>query len=161
MWLKKLIFNEKNNFDLNSKEIKKWPELERFILNQIFLLNKNFETYFKEYNFHKLYRELLNFCSLDLSAFYFDIRKDTLYCDEIKSTKRMICIRLLYLILDMLLKWFAPILSFTTEEIYQIINRDKNSSIHLQSFPQIPKKWKNEKLFEKFIVINYWVCISL
>jgi len=141
--------DQKINFDSNSKEIEKWPELERFMLHQIFILNSNFKKYFKEYNFHKLYRELLNFCSLDLSAFYFDIRKDTLYCDETKSSKRMACIRLLYLILDMLLKWFAPILSFTTEEIFRILNKDKNSSIHLETFPTIPSKWKNEKLFQK------------
>ena len=48
------------------------------------------------------------------------------------------------------MKWFAPILSFTTEEIYQIINEKKNTSIHLQDFPKIPQKWKNEKLFEKW-----------
>ena len=117
---------------------------------QIYLLNKNFEKYFKEYNFHKLHKELLNFCSIDLSAFYFDIRKDILYCDEIKSSKRQICINLLSLILDMLLKWFAPILSFTTEEIFQIINQEKNSSIHLEAFPEIPLKWENEKLFQKW-----------
>ena len=142
--------DRKNNFDLNSKEIEKWPELERLILHQIFLLNKNFENYFKEYNFHKLYKELANFCSLELSAFYFDIRKDTLYCDNLASTKRQACINLLGLILDVLLKWFAPILSFTTEEIFQIINQEKNSSIHLQDFPKIPTNWKNEKLFEKW-----------
>ena len=50
----------------------------------------------------------------------------------------------------MLLKWFAPILSFTTEEIFQIVNNKKNSSIHLETFPSIPKKWENEKLFNKF-----------
>tara|TARA_B100000029_G_C16940534_1_gene728619 strand:- start:105 stop:581 length:477 start_codon:yes stop_codon:yes gene_type:complete len=50
----------------------------------------------------------------------------------------------------MLLKWFAPILSFTTEEIFQIINQGQNSSIHLQVFPKIPSNWKNEKLFEKW-----------
>jgi len=60
------------------------------------------------------------------------------------------CINLLGLILDMLLKWFAPILSFTTEEIFQIINQEKNSSIHLQKFPTIPSKWENKKLFEKW-----------
>jgi len=122
--------DQKINFDSNSKEIEKWPELERFMLHQIFVLNKNFNNCFKEYNFHKLYRELFNFCSLDLSAFYFDIRKDILYCDEMKSFRRITCIRLLHLILDMLLKWFAPILSFTTEEIFQIINQGKNTSIH-------------------------------
>ena len=142
--------DKKNNFDLNSKEIEKWPELERFILHQIFLLNKKFENYFKEYNFHKLYKELANFCSLELSAFYFDIRKDVLYCDDFSSKKRQACINLLGLILDILLKWFAPILSFTTEEIFQIINQGHNSSIHLQTFPKIPANWKNEKLFEKW-----------
>ena len=50
----------------------------------------------------------------------------------------------------MLLKWFAPILSFTTEEIYQTINCDQKSSIHLQSFPKIPLKWQDEKLSEKW-----------
>ncbi len=143
--------DKKNNFDFKSKEIEKWPELERFILHQIFLLNKKFEAYFKEYNFHKLYKELANFCSLELSAFYFDIRKDTLYCDDISSTKRQASINLLELILDMLLKWFAPILSFTTEEIFQIINQDKNSSIHLQLFPKIPASWENKKLYEKWL----------
>tara|TARA_B100001123_G_C15123593_1_gene952416 strand:+ start:27 stop:971 length:945 start_codon:yes stop_codon:yes gene_type:complete len=142
--------DQKTNFNLDSKEIEKWPELERFILHQAFLLNKKFDSYFKEYNFHKLYKELVNFCSLELSAFYFDIRKDTLYCDNISSKKRKACIDLLSLILDVLLKWFAPILSFTTEEIYQIINPKKNSSIHLQSFPKIPLNWKNDKLFEKW-----------
>jgi len=60
------------------------------------------------------------------------------------------CINLLSLILDMLLKWFAPILSFTTEEIFQIINQGKNSSIHLEVFPDIPLKWENKKLFQKW-----------
>jgi len=142
--------DQKINFDPNSKEIDKWHELERLMLHQIFILNKKFREYFKEYNFHKLYRELLNFCSLDLSAFYFDIRKDILYCDEIKSPQRQICINLLGLVLDILLKWFAPILSFTTEEIFQIINQGKNSSIHLETFPNIPSKWKNENLFQKW-----------
>ncbi len=142
--------DKKNSFDLNSSEIDKWPELERLMLHQIFILNQNFEMYFKEYNFHKLYKELANFCSLELSAFYFDIRKDTLYCDDINSEKRKACINLLSLILDMLLKWFAPILSFTTEEIFQIINEGKKLSIHLESFPKIPSKWKNIKLFEKW-----------
>ena len=142
--------DEKKDFDFTSINVEKWPEIEQFILHQIFTLNKNFEKYFKEYNFHKLYKELLNFCSLDLSAFYFDIRKDTLYCDEIKSSKRQICLNLLSSVLDMLLKWFAPILSFTTEEIYQIINKEKNTSVHLLTFPKIPLQWENKKLFEKW-----------
>ena len=142
--------DQKINFDQNSKAIDKWPELERFMLHQIFSLNKKFKKYFEEYNFHKVYRELLNFCSLDLSAFYFDIRKDTLYCDEKQSPKRIICINLLNLTLDILLKLFAPILSFTAEEIFQILNKDKNLSIHLETFPNIPSKWENKILFQKW-----------
>ncbi len=146
--------DQKIEYKLNSKEIEKWPELERYILHQIFELNKNFEKYFKEYNFHKLYKELLNFCSLDLSAFYFDIRKDTLYCDDLKSEKRKTCINFLALTLDILLKWFAPILSFTTEEIFQIIHPGKKSSIHLENFPKIPTNWENKKLSEKWIKLK-------
>jgi len=142
--------DKKSSFELNSKEIESWPELERLILHKIFILNKKFEEYFKEYNFHKLYKELVNFCSLELSAFYFDIRKDALYCDDLLSPKRQACTNLLGIVLNMLMKWFAPILSFTTEEIFQIINPGKNSSIHLQAFPKIPIKWKNDKLSEKW-----------
>ena len=134
--------DQKTSFDLNSKDIDMWPELERLMLHQIFDLNKNFDLYFREYNFHKLFKELANFCSLELSAFYFDIRKDTLYCGEKSSNKRKACISLLGLILELLLKWFAPILSFTTEEIYQIINKDKKS-VHLEKFIQLPNTFFN------------------
>jgi len=146
--------DKKINFDLSSKEIDKWPELERFMLHQLFELDKKVKEYFKEYNFHKLYRELLNFCSLDLSAFYFDIRKDVLYCDEIKSLKRTTCITFLSIVLDFLLKWFAPILSFTTEEIFQILNTGSKGSIHLENFPNVPPKWENKKLSNKWRKLN-------
>tara|TARA_B100001250_G_C19699406_1_gene744086 strand:- start:563 stop:1135 length:573 start_codon:yes stop_codon:yes gene_type:complete len=84
---------------------------------------------------------------VELSAFYFDIRKDLLYCDPIDSKKRSDCIIVLNIILQCLLKWFAPILSFTTEEIYTLLNDgEKDKSIHLKDFVKIPKNWKNEKL---------------
>ena len=65
----------KNKFRKN--RFKELPELEQFMLHKIYILNKNFKKYFKNYDFHNLYKELLNFCTVDLSAFYFDIRKDT------------------------------------------------------------------------------------
>ena len=76
-----------------------------------------------------------------MSAFYFDIRKDTLYCDEINSKKRQSTIIVLNIILNSLLKWFAPILSFTTEEIYKLLEEKK--SIHLEQFLNFPQKFKN------------------
>ena len=58
------------------------------MLHKIFHLNEKFHKNFKSYNFHNLYKDLLNFCTVDLSSFYFDIRKDTLYCDPKDSGKR-------------------------------------------------------------------------
>jgi len=85
-----------------------------------------------------------------LSAFYFDIRKDTLYCDSLNSDKRKSCIQVLEIILESLLSWFAPILSFTTEEIFRLINKEKSESIHLKQFVKIPQNWNNEDLNEKW-----------
>ena len=83
------------------------------------------------------------------SAFYFDIRKDCLYCDPKDSQKRKNVITFLNIILDSLLKWFAPILSFTTEEIFRLINSDKKS-IHLEKFIEFPEKTKNDILNMKW-----------
>ncbi len=135
--------------DLEKVEVNKLPELEQFILHKIYKLNLDFEKNFKNYNFHNLYKDLLNFCTVDLSAFYFDIRKDTLYCEPKNSDKRKSTLLLLNIILNSLLKWFAPILSFTTEEIYQLISKSKKS-IHLQKFINFPKKFYNEKLGERW-----------
>jgi isoleucyl-tRNA synthetase len=148
-----LLGNLNDNFqdyDLEGINVEKLPELEQFMLHKIYHLNLNFEKNFQIYDFHNLYKELLNFCTVDLSAFYFDIRKDTLYCDPKDSDKRKSTLLLLNIILNSLLKWFAPILSFTTEEIYQLISKTKKS-IHLEKFLKFPKKFDNENLNKKWI----------
>jgi len=148
-----LLGNLNDNFeelDLENIDLKKLPELEQYMLHKIYSLNVNFKKYFEDYDFHNLYKELLNFCTVDLSAFYFDIRKDTLYCDEKNSQKRKACIITLNIILNSLIRWFAPILSFTTEEIYQLITND-DKSIHLKNFLKIPENFKNEKLNSKWV----------
>jgi len=134
---------EINFEDINVEEL---PDLEKYMLHRIYLINKSFYNYFNSYNFHNLYKELLNFCTVELSAFYFDIRKDLLYCDPLDSKKRSDCILVLNIILNCLLKWFAPILSFTTEEIYRLINKEEENSIHLKNFIKIPENWKNKEL---------------
>ncbi len=138
------------NIDLDKIDLNKLPELEQFMLHKIYLLNENFNRYFKNYDFHNLYKELLNFCTVDLSAFYFDIRKDTLYCDPSDSKKRQSTTILLNVILNALLKWFAPILSFTTEEIYTLITNN-HKSIHLEKFLKFPNNFQNEKLYQKWL----------
>jgi len=123
------------------------------MIHKFYNFNQNFKNYFKSYDFHNLYKELLNFCTVDLSAFYFDIRKDTLYCDPKYSEKRKSCIIVLNIILESLLKWFAPILSFTTEEIFTLVEKGKKS-IHLQKFIELPKSFDNKKLNEKWIELK-------
>ena len=146
--------NDQSKFtDLDKLELNKLPELEQYMLHRIFCLNENFKSYFKVYDFHNLYKELLNFCTVDLSAFYFDIRKDALYCDDRNSDKRKSCIIVLNIILECLIKWFAPILSFTSEEIYKLINKEKKS-IHLEEFIKIPKKFENKELSKKWIELK-------
>src|SRR5210317_1754122 len=138
-----------NEIDFQKLEIEQLPELEKFMLNKIYELDVKFKSYFKEYDFHNLYKELLNFCTVDLSAFYFDIRKDTLYCDPIDSKKRQDCTILLNIILQSLLRWFAPILSFTTEEIHRLLSSE-NKSIHLQKFSEYPDKFYDLQLKNKW-----------
>ena len=136
-------------------DIKQLPELERYMLHRIYELNKNFKNYFKSYDFHNLYKELLNFCTVDLSSFYFDIRKDVLYCNDLDSKKRKDCIVVLNIILECLLKWFAPIFVFTTEEIYSLVQKSE-SSIHESLFPVNPQRWEENKLKKiKFLKIFF------
>ncbi len=142
--------DEFEELDLESVKVNELPELEQFMLHKVFILNKNFKNYFSNYDFHNLYKELLNFCTVDLSAFYFDIRKDVLYCDPINSKKRNCTLKVLNIILSSLLKWFAPILSFTTEEIYRLRSK-KNKSIHLETFTHYPKKFENRDLNIKWL----------
>ena len=147
-----ILGNIKDNFvkqSMESLNVKDLNELEQYILHKLFVLNNSVKENLKEYNFHKLYKELLNFCALDLSSFYFDIRKDVLYCDNLNSKKRKDCIIVLNIILDSLLKWFAPILVFTTDEIYSLVGKD-SKSIHEYTFPEIPKKFENSVLDEKW-----------
>ena len=151
-----LLGNLNDEFEyinLETLQINELPELEQDMLHKIFHLNENFKDYFSSYDFHNLYKELLNFCTVDLSAFYFDIRKDTLYCDSKNSQKRKSCIIVLNIILESLIKWFAPILSFTTEEIFTLIDKEKKS-IHLEKFIKIPKNYSNKMLEEKWIELK-------
>ena len=148
-----ILGNLQDNYqkqDFDKLDFKKLDELEQYILHKLFVINKSVKDNLKIYNFHKLSRELLNFCALDLSSFYFDIRKDVLYCDSLDSKKRKDCVVVLNIILESLLKWFAPILVFTTEEIYSLIN-NKEESIHENLFVKIPDDWKNNDLNDKWV----------
>ena len=148
-----MLGNLKDNFekqDFEKINLNELDELEQYILHKLYLISNSVTESLKSYNFHKLYKELLNFCSLDLSSFYFDIRKDVLYCDSLSSKKRRNCVTVLNIVLESLLKWFAPILVFTTEEIHSLVDK-KGGSIHENNFVNIPKNWKNDNLNKKWL----------
>ena len=148
-----ILGNLKDNFsqiDFKNINYEDLTELDKLMLHKIYLLNESFHKNFKSYNFHMLYKDLFNFCTVDLSSFYFDIRKDSLYCDDLNSKRRKNCLIILNILLECLLKWFAPILSFTTEEIFKLVNKEKDISIHLEKFVSIPNNWKNQELAGKW-----------
>jgi len=95
-----------------------------------------------------MFTTLLNFCSNDLSSFHFDIRKDVIYCDNIKSTKRRSARTLLNILFDYLVRWLAPTLTFTCEEAWNA--RGKKTSIHLEEFLSSDVKFKNINLANKW-----------
>ena len=146
--------NDTANLDVEVNE-QDLEEIEKYILHKVSSLDKTFSGLNTKYELHKIYVDLLNFCTVDLSAFYFDIRKDILYCDDLNSKKRINCITVLSIILKFLLKWFSPILVFTCEEIYQIIKKNNSKeSIFLCDFPKFPEQWFNEKINEKWIFLK-------
>ena len=147
-----ILGNIQDNFekqDLKKINYDSFAELERYILGRLFYLDETIKENLKNYNFHKLYKELLNFCNLELSSFYFDIRKDVLYCDDLSSKKRKDCIIVLNIILECLLKWLAPVFVFTAEEIFNLVNKNEKS-IHETEFPKIPSPWADKELEKKW-----------
>ena len=127
------------------------PDLEKWVLSKLKNLDINVREGYKSYSFQTVFQQLFQFCTADLSSFYFDIRKDSLYCDHISSHVRKSCIFTLEMIFQRLVKWFAPILPFTMEEVWmQRHNENLNKSVHLDDFPKTPSEWINNGLEEKW-----------
>ena len=139
--------------DFSNKELidfNKMPELELWILSKLYSINDEIKNMYQYYNFQNLLQKIHNFCSTDLSSFYFNIRKDSLYCDSHNNLKRKATRTTFVYILEIITKWLAPILCFTTEEVWQLWKKNKTSSIHLTNFENIPNKWQNHSLEKKF-----------
>jgi len=133
-------------------ETDKFPELEQYMLHRLTEISEKIDECVKTFNFHLMFTTLMNFCSNDLSAFYFDIRKDSIYCDSFSSLKRRSSRTLLNIIFNHLVRWLAPSLCFTCEEAWK--SRGNTSSIHLEDFLTVDKKYKNEKLNNKWNLIR-------
>ena len=142
-----------NGFKENEKlPLEDFPELEKYILHRLWEINQTVEECVNTFNFHLMFTTLLNFCSNDLSAFYFDIRKDSIYCDSFQSTKRRASRTLLDLIFNHLVRWLAPSLVFTCEEAWK--SRGYTSSIHLEDFVPAKKEYQSTDLQKKWDTIK-------
>ena len=142
---------------VTASEYKNMPELERLVLHWLSELDGDIRGYVTNYEFGKMAHRLHNFCANELSAFYFDIRKDSLYCDHTDDMRRRACRTVMMHIFDCLVTWLAPMLCFTTEEAWQHRPQavfGKEESIHMRNFPTIPSEWKDDALAAKWDTVR-------
>ncbi|ODT67566.1 MAG: isoleucine--tRNA ligase, partial [Pelagibacterium sp. SCN 63-23] len=133
---------------------KDMPELERLMLHRLAQLDAGVRAAYKEYDYRRIVTLLTNFMNIELSAFYFDIRKDALYCDPISSLKRRSALTVLDHLFNALTAWLAPILVFTMEECWLERHPEEGSSVHLRLFPDIPADWLDDDLAAKWQLIR-------
>ena len=122
------------------------PELERLVLHKLKELDGVVREAYGGYDYKRIVAALSNFMNIDLSAFYFDIRKDALYCDPLSSVRRRASLTVLDQVFDALTAWLAPILVFTMEEAWLERHPGDESSVHLREFPKLPDTWLDAKL---------------
>jgi isoleucyl-tRNA synthetase len=130
------------------------PELERLMLHQLAEQAAIVRRAYAEFDYKTVVASLSAFMNTELSAFYFDIRKDTLYCDPPSSLARKAALTTIDMICDAILKWFAPVLSFTCEEAWRLYRPDAAPSVHLTLFPQGFETFRDDALAAKWETIR-------
>ncbi|MGB0497510.1 MAG: isoleucine--tRNA ligase [Rubricella sp.] len=130
------------------------PELERWVLHRMVEIDRAVRKGYDAYDFEGVVREVFTFCTSDLSAFYFDIRKDALYCDGADSLRRRASRTVLDLLFHRLVTWLAPILVFTMEDVWLSRFPGEDSSVHLQDIPQTPEDWRDDALAARWARIR-------
>ncbi|MBX5056604.1 isoleucine--tRNA ligase [Rhizobium lentis] len=125
------------------------PELEQLMLHRLSELDRLVRENYDAFDFKKIARALIDFANVELSAFYFDVRKDALYCDAPSSLRRRSALYVIRMIFDCVVTWLAPMLPFTTEEAW--LSRNPSAvSVHLEQFAPVAKEWRNDALAEKW-----------
>ncbi len=130
------------------------PELDRLMLHRLAELDPAISDAYANFDYKKVIALLTHFMTSDLSAFYFDIRKDTLYCDPASSMTRKSALTAIDIICESILKWLAPILCFTTDEAWVEFRPKAEASIHLTTFVSGLENWRDEELAEKWRLIR-------
>ncbi len=132
----------------------KMPELERLMLHQLAEQAAIVRKAYAEFDYKTVVASLSAFMNTELSAFYFDIRKDTLYCDPPSSLARKAALTTIDIICDAILKWLAPVLSFTCEEAWRLYRPDAEPSVHLTLFPEGLETFRDDALAAKWETIR-------
>jgi isoleucyl-tRNA synthetase len=141
-------FSETDRIDANEM-----PELEKWVLHRLCELDKTVRAGYAAHDFQGVFQAVFTFATVDLSAFYFDIRKDVLYCDG-DTTERRAARTVLDILFHRLTTWLAPVLVFTMEEVWLERFPGEDSSIHLQDFPDTPAQWRDDALAAKWAKIR-------
>jgi isoleucyl-tRNA synthetase len=127
----------------------KMPELEHLMLHRLAELDPLIRTAYAEFDYKRIFAALNGFMTSDLSAFYFDVRKDALYCDPYTSVTRKACLTVLDHLFRATVTWLAPMLCFTAEEAW--LARDPAAqSVHLEGFMSVPPSWRDDVLAERW-----------
>src|SRR6266568_4774306 len=126
------------------------PELERLMLHRLSELDALVRRSYVDFDYKRIFAALNAFMTADLSAFYFDIRKDALYCDPISSTTRKACLTVLEHLFRATVTWLAPMLPFTAEEAWLARYPSQEGSVHLELFPELPSAWRDDALAERW-----------
>ncbi|MBT3307226.1 MAG: class I tRNA ligase family protein, partial [Alphaproteobacteria bacterium] len=149
----RFLLGNLNGFEESERlPIAQMPELERWALHRLWEMDQMIRKSCDDFHFHPLFTEIHNFCAIDLSAFYFDIRKDSLYCDRASSTTRRAARTVLDEVFNCLTAWLAPFICFTAEEAWLARHPDEapSNSVHLRTFPDIPDAWRDDTLAAKW-----------
>jgi isoleucyl-tRNA synthetase len=126
------------------------PELEQLMLHRLAELDAVVRGAYAEYDYRRVVAMLSHFMNTDLSAFYFDIRKDALYCEPYSSAKRRAALETIEQIFRHVTLWLAPLLCFTAEEAWLARYPSEDGSVHLEVFPEVPRSWRNNALAEEW-----------
>ncbi len=126
------------------------PAIDRLMLHRLAQLDGEIREAYAGYEYRRVVSTLSNFMNADLSSFYFDVRKDALYCEPASSQKRKAALTAIAAIYDAVTVWLAPILSFTAEEAWLARYPSAEGSVHLQTFPEIPVTWRDDALAARF-----------
>ncbi|MGE0752107.1 MAG: isoleucine--tRNA ligase [Variibacter sp.] len=129
---------------------KDMPELERLMLHRLVELDASVRQAYADFDYKRIFALLNAFMTVDLSAFYFDVRKDALYCDPISSKTRKACLTVLDHLFECTVAWLAPMLCFTAEEAWLSRHPSADGSVHLETFPAVPTAWRDDALAEKW-----------